>query len=70
MMGWLADVFISLFAKPLVELVLGLFGYDTNWDPRDGRRMTGWRLAFSAISCFLISVVVLGALFYLAFVGW
>ena len=70
MAGFLLEVAIYVVARPMLGLVLGVFGYDLDWNPKDGRRLTGWRLALAAVLCFVISAVVLGGPIYLIYAGW
>jgi hypothetical protein len=41
-MGWLAELLIYAFARPILQFVLGLFGYDLDWEPKDGHKNKGW----------------------------
>jgi hypothetical protein len=66
-MAWLAELLLE-FLRPILEFILGLFGYNLDWEPTDGRRLTGWPLVWSALFCFALSAVVCVGLFWLAWV--
>jgi hypothetical protein len=66
-MSWVAEMLLE-FSRPILEAILRLFGHDLDWEPTDGRRLTGWRFVFSALLCFTVSALVLGGLFWLAWV--
>jgi hypothetical protein len=70
MLGLFLEAMLYLIAGPMLRLVLGVFGYDLDWDPKDGRRLKGWPLALSAFLCFVVSGVVLGGITLLLFLAY
>ena len=64
-MSWPLELLVYAFARPVLEFVLGVFGYDLDWEPKDGRPMGGWRLVLSALFCCAVSGLVLGGLVWL-----
>ncbi len=64
-MAWLVELLIYVFARPILEVILAVLGYDLDWDRRDGRRLRGWRLVISALFCCAVSGIVLGGLVWL-----
>jgi hypothetical protein len=65
LMGWLAELVVDVLARLALQVILGLFGYDLNWDAQDGRQPKGWPLVLSALLCFAVCAVVLGGLIWL-----
>ncbi len=63
------DVFVeflvSTVARPLLGAVLALFGYDLDWERKDGHHNGEWRLVLSAVFCCAVSAIVLGGLIWL-----
>ena len=64
-MGWLIELLLYCIARPLLEAVLALFGYDLDWNPTDGHSAKGWRLAVEALFCCALCVIVLGGMIWL-----
>jgi hypothetical protein len=64
-MSWLLEMLIYALARPVLQAVLGVFGYDLDWEPKDGRRLTGWRLVFSALLCCAVCGAVAGGAIWL-----
>jgi hypothetical protein len=64
-MGWLIELLVYVFARPILGGILALFDYDPDWEPKDGHQTKGWRLVFAALSCCAVSVIVLGGLIWL-----
>jgi len=64
-MAWLVELLVSTFARPLLAVILALFGYDLDWSPRDGHSLTGWRLVFAVLLCCALTAAVLGCLVWL-----
>jgi hypothetical protein len=45
-MSSLIELLLYVFARPVLKVALGLFGYDLDWESKDGRekRDGGWSL--------------------------
>lgn len=68
-MDWLVDLLVYSFARPLLRAVLSAFGYNLDWDPKDGHQNRGWRLVFSAFFCCALSAIVFAALIWLMWIA-
>jgi hypothetical protein len=64
-MGWLVELLVSAFARPVLGAVLALFGYDLDWDRKGGQQVKGWRFVLACLFCCAVCAMVLGGLIWL-----
>jgi hypothetical protein len=69
-MAWLVELLVGVVARPILQVILGVFGYDLDWEPKDGQQSRGWRLVIAALFCCILSGAVLGGLIWLVWLAY
>jgi hypothetical protein len=64
-MGWFVELLVYALARPLLAAMLALFGYDIDWNRKDGRSQKGRRLAIAALFCCALTATVAVSLIWL-----
>jgi hypothetical protein len=64
-MGWLFELLLDL-SRPILEAILGLFGYDMDWEPTSSKTQSRSKIV-SALICLAIAGIFCFGLIWL---GW
>jgi hypothetical protein len=64
-MEWLIELLVDLF-EPILKVVLGIFGYDGDWEPTSSKTQSRSKI-FSILICFAIAGIFFSGLIWL---GW